>query len=210
MKLLKSAGLVLSLAVAATAFLAVGSAAAEATKFCKANEAKCSAANTLGGSFTGLAASFTEKPSEASMTMPPFPTVTCKLSKFNGQGFTSSGGPLIGKIGYWYNTECSSTTGTGCTMGTVVESPATLPAEVVNTVAGNGTIKVSSPVLGVECAGFKCTFSKPVMEFALTGGAHAKITANTTVSKTSGTCPITATFKANYEIWEPSSLFVTH
>ena len=72
MKSLKSAGLVLGLAIVATAFLAVGSAAAEATKFCKANEAKCSEKNTLGGSFTGLAASFTEKPSEASMTMPPF------------------------------------------------------------------------------------------------------------------------------------------
>ena len=135
--------------------------------------------------------------------MPPFPTVTCKLSKFNGSGLTSIGGPLVGKIIYWYNTECSSTSGTGCTMGTVVESPSSLPAEVVNTTSGNGVIKVTKPFLNVECAGpvaFKCTYTKPVMEFTLTGGAHAKINTSSGLTRTAGTCPVSATFTASYEI----------
>ena len=65
MNLPKSVSFTLGLALVATAFLAVGSAAAEATKFCKVNEAKCAEKNVLAGSFTGVAANFTEKPTEA-------------------------------------------------------------------------------------------------------------------------------------------------
>lgn len=212
MKSTRLLGLAVIAALLAAAFIGAGTASAVATKLCKANEETCSKENTLPGWFTGIAANFSEKPTEASIAMPPFlPTVTCKLSKFNGSEFTSAGGPLVGSLSYWYNEECAPK---GCTMGTVVESPSSLAAEIEATSGGNGTIRVEKPVLKVACTGssnFSCTYTKTVMEFPVIGGSHAKVSTSSTVTKVSGAvCPNQATFKANYEIWEPPSLFVTH
>jgi hypothetical protein len=213
MKLLRSAGLILGLAMFTMAIFAVGSAAAEPTKLCSSNEEHCSKEKTLSGNWlTSFAAPGTKPATGASMSMSSLPTVTCTTSKFNSQELESSGGPLIGKLSYWYNEGCSGTEATGCKMGTVVESPSSLPVEIVNTSGGNGTIKVTKPLLNVECTSpkFQCTFTKATMEFTLTGGAPAKIDTTSALTKTAGACPSTATFKATYSVADPLSVFVTN
>jgi hypothetical protein len=213
MNLFKAVGLVLGLAMLTMAFFAVGSAAAEPTKLCSANEEHCSKEKTLSGNWlTSFATPGTKPTTGASMAMSFLPTVTCTSSKFNSQELKSAGGPLLGKLSYWYNLGCSGTEATGCTMGTVVESPSSLPVEIVNTSGGNGTIKVTKPLLNVECTSpkFQCTFTKTTMEFTLTGGAPAKIDTTSILTKIAGTCPSTATFNATYLVADPTSVFVTN
>ena len=220
MKLFKSAGLVLGLALFATAFLAVGSASAT-TKLCKANEAKCSKANTWSLGAESLTGAIGPASEEAKLVMPGLLTVSCTSGKL-GTSLKETAGALVGEVVKWNQSSCTPTVDS-CILRLPKESEAGYSAEVEATGEGNGILFVGlNPSLTVICQGalkILCNYTTPTMKFAIKGGSggagkNPQISSEapmTRAGKNSESCPSTATYVSLYQVTVPGSpMFVTN
>jgi len=221
MKLFKSIGLVLGLALFATAFLAVGSASAVTTKLCRANEAKCSKANTWSVGTESLVGAIGPASEEAKLVMPGLLTVSCTSGKL-GASLKETAGALVGELVKWNQSSCIPTADS-CTLRPPKEFETGYSAEVEATGEGNGVLTVGlNPSLTVICVGalkILCNYTTPTMKFAIKGGSggggkNPQISSEapmTRAGKNSESCPSTATYVSLYQVTVPGSpMFVTN
>lgn len=222
MRLFKSAGLVLGLALVVTAFLAVGSAAAETTKLCKANEEKCSKENTWALGFENFKGAIGSSPEGAKLVMPGLLTVECPTGKL-ASTLKETAGPLSGEVSKWNMSGCAPS---GCTLTPPKEEETGYSAEVEATGGGEGILTVGlGPKLIAKCAGVgvpkvTCTYTAATMKFNVKGGPgeegkNPQISSAAPMTRVTGEsslpCPATASFVSLYGVVEPgTSMFVTH
>lgn len=215
MKLLKLAGLVLSLALVATAFLAVGSASAEPTKLCKAAEEKCSKANTYTlPSPESLKGTLEGSGDFATLVLLGVTNIKCTGSGKMTVSLAETTGPLTGEL---YVLNAFGCTGTGCSLTASPEFKTGFAASLEATSKGNGLLTLTkSPTVAVKCSTFTCTYSAPLMRFQVLGGAKtAAFTSEAPMEKVAAKstpgCANGAVFQSHYTIIEPgTSVFVTH
>lgn len=222
MKLLKSTGLVLSLVLVATAFLAVGSASAETTKLCKVNEEKCSKANTWALSFENFKGATITGTESSKLVMPGLFTVSCPTGKLAAT-LKETTGALVGDVAKWNSFSCTPA-GNGCTLLPPKEVETGYSAEVTATGGGNGSLVIGgTPTLIAKCTGsvsVTCTYNTTAMKFTVKGGSgvegkYPQLSTETVMARvaasSSPACPANATYSLLYRMVEPgSSLFITH
>jgi hypothetical protein len=214
MKLLKSAGLVLSLALIATAFLAVGSASAEPTKLCKVKEEKCSKANvyTLPAS-ESLKATIGKTGDFATLVLLGLTNIKCTGSGKMTVSLAETTGPLTGELVVLNASGCS---GEGCSLTATPEFKTGFAASLEMTTLGSGRLTLTkSPTMVVKCSTFTCTYSASQMRFQVLGGGQAVLTSEAPMEKVAeksgAICPNGAVFQSHYSVIEPgSTLYVTH
>ncbi len=207
--------------VAGLLLATAASASAAKTVLCKANEETCSVTNTWNEPYalTGVVEKTTTQPTYMHLNLGgTLPTVSCSVDKF-GPELKATAGAMIGKVWIWYGLSCTPASGAAkCEVGSIqnAEDP---PVELEAVGKGNGAGVVrGTPTWKVECSGgspasYVCVFSKPTMEFTVTGGTRAELTFNQTLNRAVGSsiyCPATAKFEANYEAVASPNLYVTH
>ncbi len=214
MKLLKLVGLVLSLALVATAFLAVGSASAEPTKLCKVNEEKCAKANTYSlktpETFKGILANSSDF---STLVLLGLTNVKCTSGKLT-LSLAETAGPLAGEVYLWNSFSC---TGEGCSITASPEFETGFAAGIEATSKGNGTLTVTkNPTLVAKCSTFTCTYTASSMKFPIQGGTKSPAITSESVmtkvaAKSGAVCPNAAVYQSHFTIIEPGlSVFITH
>ena len=201
MKVMKTFGLCLALAITAMAF---GAGTASATKLCSVNTSPCPAGSTYGKGTsikTQLAAG------TKSVMSSGFVTITCTESTMSGKTTSEGGaGAVTGEISSvtWKN--CTS--GLGSCTTSALKTP--WPAEITGS-GGNGTMSVKGAAGKFTCGGTTCEYEASKASISVTGGSPAKAKAsNVSFSKIGGgfLCSSTASWSGNYEATAPKPLFI--
>jgi len=224
MKLLKSTGLILGLALVVTAFLAVGSASAETTKLCKVNEEHCSKANTWSLFFENFKGATVSAADSSKLVMPGLFTVSCPTGKVAAT-LKETTGALTGEVAKWNSFSCAPSA-SKCTLLPPKEIETGYSATVTATGGGNGSFVIGGePILIAKCSGTSpvttCTYSTAAMKFTVTGGPgggeskNPRLFTETLMAKlplaSSPFCPSNATYVLSYQLVEPgSAVFVTN
>jgi hypothetical protein len=217
MKYLKMLGLAAIAALALTAVVGAGSAAANA-KLCKKAISPCPAGEAYPAG-TKISASLKTK-THAQLTT-SLGTITCTKSAVAGETTQESGNPLHGVI--------TAVSFEGCTLASTActVTPQNLPYTATGTAGatvGNGTLTVERsrtktengtideggrPQAAVQCGVLiNCTFGSGDISFAVTGGAPAQGAVNQSLEREGGLCPSTSTWEAEYTVTSPSPLFI--
>jgi len=206
MKYVKMLSLAAVAAIAAMAFVGVGSASAHSTALCKANELPCSAGNTLG---SGAAIKAKLVSGTVANLLNSAGNVECKSSAVAGKTTSGLATTVAGEITSLTFTECKRGT-ESCTV-TVKNLPYKASILVIPGTM-NGEFTVTNPSAEVKCGSFiNCTFGFSSVTLGATGGNPAKIVAsNELLTLESGLiCPGESHWDAEYEITEPNPLWVS-
>jgi hypothetical protein len=216
MNLLKLAGLVLGLALVATASLATGSAAAEPTKLCKANEEKCSKENTYHPGPGNVNSAILNPGDESKLVMPGLASISCPTGKL-ALTVSETAGPMTGEVFKWNGARCGPAE--ECTLMAPTEFETGFSASVEAIGKGNGVLTIGlNPTLIAKCTTFTCTYTVTAMKFSIQGGvlgtanfSNSEVAMKKDAAKSSLICPSTALYTSRFTIVEPGlPLFVTH
>jgi hypothetical protein len=214
MKVLRRLTALAALALAGLAVVAVGSAAAvENTQLCKVKETKCSAENTFTPTLAAVVNSETKIPTETKFSMSGVATFQCGNSVFEGWNYAHSGSVLKGTSSYFAFATCTE----GWTLNP--DKHEGYATEIRALGAGNGVMSIlGPPTLVAESATLKCLYLPiaKALDFLITGGEPAKMTANISLEKKIGSslgCAGKATFTGTYEAFTfghtSPTLFIT-
>jgi hypothetical protein len=200
---MKKISILLAAMGALTALALIGPGAASAatgdTVLCKTNSNPCALANQYPANTSFTAGSTNAVLSTSSGN------VTCTSSSTTVKNTAQNGSPnpLPGSV--------TALSFSGCKLGTTncTVTAQNIPYDASNVAigsSGNGTLNVddsgtTDPSASVVCGFFiNCTFGKPTVSGAVTGGNPASVSFNTTLNRTGGICPSTATWTATYTL----------
>src|SRR4051812_34865799 len=210
MKHLKTFGLAAVAAALAMAFL--GASSASATALCSANEEEC--ASPLG---TGTVVKAALKTGSKAVLKTELATVECSKSSTSGKTTSGAGASVTGVIETLSFSECKTTSGTNCTVGSALSLP--YSASITAEGAGNGNMVVTkgagggNPGATVTCLGvIECTFRTPSASLLVMGGNPAvALAAGIELTERTGLiCPAKeAKWTAEYAVSEPNPLFIS-
>jgi hypothetical protein len=204
MRLIKMLGLGLVTAIAAMAFVGVGSAMATGqTTLCKENKTPCPEAQRYGAGtlVEGLAVS----PKLLGTFFGFTGSVECEHSVVSGKLESSAGTPLVGKIEkITFTGNCHSTFGGTCTVTTVK----TGKLDILRTAANLGTATSLGNEVKVSCNGFpsiECVFGgSPQLHAEGSPVKHLTATEASLTAVSGSACPTNPRWDALYKIIQPS------
>jgi hypothetical protein len=205
MKYLKMMGLGAVAALALTAVLGVGSAAA-ATFLCKTSASPCPEHYAIGTTITAALESGTT----ARLTT-NIGAVACKKAMVGGKTTTTE---AHGEITGLTLAECTDPFGNSCTVKAVNLNYTAKSAAIGG---GNGTLTVTpkagaigNPGATVECGSFmNCTFTSSSITLDVFGGPVATILANKEpLNREGGLCPSESFWDAAYNVSAPTPLYI--
>ena len=203
-----------ALVLAGLAVVAVAPAAASLnTEMCKANEIKCSVENRYTPTLAAVVNSGTKIPTATKFSLSGGATFQCGGSVFEGWEYTHSGGALKGAKSFFAFNSCTE----GWALNP--DKHEGYATEIRAVGSGNGTMSIlGSPTLIAESATLKCLYSPiaKALEFAITGGEPAKMTASINLEKKAGSslaCASKAILTGTYEAFTfghaSPTLFIT-
>ncbi len=209
MKHMKVLGLAVLAAV--TAMAIVGSGTASATTLCKEKAETCPEGKRYPA---GTKVKAQLKKGTEAVLKTSVGTIKCKGSRAAGKTTKESGEPLPGLQEEMTFEECVFGTGTACTIK-VEHLPWLIQGTEIE--PGNGFVTVSSDGFGipqthVECGSFvNCTWGDEKITLDGEGGAPAveRLLEVELVRISGFICPTTAKATAEYEVTEPSPVFVS-
>jgi len=210
MRYLKIFGLAAVAAAVAMAF--VGASSASATALCSANEEEC--ASPLGA---GTVVEASLKTGTNAVLKTELATVECKKSVTSGKTTSGPGASVTGVIENLSFSECKTTGGTNCTVGTALSLP--YNASITATGGGGGKLLVTkgggggNPGATVTCLGvIECTFRTPSATLNVLGGNPAVAMAEgIELTERAGLlCPSKeAKWTAEYAVSKPNPLWIS-
>jgi hypothetical protein len=210
MKHLKTFSLAAVAVAVAMAFL--GASSASATALCSANQEECT--SPLG---TGTAVKAALKIGTKAVLKTELATVECSKSSTSGKTTSGAGASVTGVIEALSFSECKTTSGTNCTVGSALSLP--YNASITATGGGNGKLTVTkgggggNPGATVTCLGvIECTFRTPSATLTVLGGnpAVAKAEGIELTERAGLICPAKeAKWTAEYAVSEPNPLFIS-
>lgn len=187
-------------------------APAGATELCSTNTSPCAGTMYKGG--TSLSAKSAVFGSSEFTTSSG--TIRCEKTSFGGE--TRSTGEANGlsmeiRVGKLVFSSCTEVFGTSCTVTTL-----NLPwrGTVIRTMSGSGTMSLfhelaaGNPAFSVKCGSLiDCILSSTNFSLSVTGGTPAEFKATGVPLLREGKlCPSEASWDGEYELIEPSPLFV--
>jgi hypothetical protein len=202
-------------ALSAIALVAIAAAAmataASATSLCREKAEVCPAASVYPA---GTAVKARLKKGTEAVLKTSVGTIKCRGSRAGGKTTKASGEPLPGLQEEMTFEECVFGTGTACTIK-VEHLPWLIQGTEIE--PGNGFVTVSSdgsgiPQTHVECGSFiNCTWGDEKITLDGEGGAPAieRLLEVELVRISGFICPTSAKATAEYEVTEPSPVFVS-
>jgi hypothetical protein len=200
-------------AVAAAIVMAlVGASSASATALCSANQEEC--ASPLGA---GTVVEASLKTGTKAVLKTELATVECNKSVTSGTTTSGAGASVSGVIENLSFSECKTTSGTNCTVGTALSLP--YNASITATGSGNGKLVATkgggggNPGATVTCLGvIECTFRTSSATLNVLGGnpAVAKAEGIELTERTGLICPAKeAKWTAEYAVSKPNPLWIS-
>lgn len=200
-------------AVAAAIVMAlVGASSASATALCSLNQEEC--ASPL---VTGTAVEASLKTGTKAVLKTELATVECSKSATSGKTTSGAAPSVSGVIENLSFSECKTTSGTNCTVGTALSLP--YSASITATGSGNGKLVVTkgggggNPGATVTCLGvIECTFRTPSATLNVLGGnpAVAKAEGIELTERSGLICPAKeAKWTAEYAVSKPNPLWIS-